>query len=153
MTPGPRPGVTVCMARSGSIGAESGVRRGVNMMHNHEQDSDPGVPATPFDEATDLIDEGDTEADMVQVDRLRMPPLKTMLILGAILVSPIFGLVFGLNFSLGVLAFAMTITTWMAWEGSKGLVPAQRAQLRKAAMLNGLVAVLVVVLLVVRLSV
>jgi hypothetical protein len=121
------------------------------MMQNHEQDDEPGVPSTPFDEATDLIDD-ETATDLIEVDRIRVPPLKAMLILGAILVSPIFGLVFGLNFSLGVLVFAMAITTWMAWEGSKGLVPAQAAQLRKAAMLNGLLAVLVLVLLVVRLS-
>jgi hypothetical protein len=121
-------------------------------MHNHQQDSDPVVPATPFDEATDLIDEDDSDADVIEVSRFRMPPLKAVLILGAILVSPIFGLVFGLDFSLGVLVVAMAITTWMAWEGSEGLVPAQAAQLRKAALLNGLLAVLVLLLLVVRLS-
>lgn len=120
------------------------------MTHDSGHREDSNEPTTPFDEATDLIDE-DGDEDLVQIDQVRMPPVKSLVFLGAILVSPIFGLVFGLNFALGVLVFAMVVTTWMAWEGSKRLVSTQALQLRKAAILNGVVAVVVLLLLVMRL--
>jgi hypothetical protein len=120
------------------------------MIHNNGHDDDPREPTTPFDEATDLIDETGGD-DLVKINRMRMPPLMSLVVLGAILVSPLFGLVFGLDFALAVLVVAMAVTTWIAWDGSKRLVPAQAAQLRKAAMLNAVVAVIVLLLLVMRL--
>lgn len=116
--------------------------------HNNGRDDDPIDQTTPFDEATDLIDEED--GDLVQINRVRVPSVKSLVFLGGILVSPLFGLLFGLNVALGVLVVAMVVTTWMAWEGSKQLVPAQAAQLRKAAILNAVVAVVVLLLLVLR---
>jgi hypothetical protein len=67
-----------------------------------------------------------------------------------ILLSPIFALVFGLDFALGVLVVAMVFTTWMAWEGANHVSAEQGVRLRRAAMLNGVVAVAVLALLILR---
>lgn len=113
---------------------------------------DTPEPMTPFDEATDLIDEGDDPGDGVTIDRLRMPPVPALMFLVAILLSPLFGLVFGLNFAMGVLVIAMAVTTWLAWEGANRLVPEQRDRLRMAAMMNAAVGVLVLLLLIARVT-
>lgn len=117
--------------------------------HGHGHDPDSIEPVTPFDEATDLLDD-DNSDDLMQIDRLRMPSAKALVILGAVLVSPLFGLVFGLDFALGVLVFAMAFTSWMAWDGASRLVPAQATMLRRAAALNALFAALILALLLVR---
>jgi hypothetical protein len=119
------------------------------MTHHNGRDDDPIAPTTPFDESTDLIDGRDD--DLVQIDRLRVPPAKSLLFLVAILLAPLMGLLFSLEFAMGVLVVAMAVTTWLAWDGATRLVPEQAAQLRKAAILNGVVAVIVLLLLVVRL--
>lgn len=119
------------------------------MTHINGRDDEPCEPTTPFDEATDLIDE-DKGDDLVQIEGIRLPPIQSILVLVAILISPLFGLFFSLEVALGVLVVAMCVTTWLAWEGASRLVPAQAAQLRKAAILNGVVAVIVLLLLVAR---
>lgn len=119
-------------------------------MTNHNGHNDePAAPRTPFDEATDLLD---SDEELMEIRGLRMPPVRALIILVAVVLSPLFGLAFGLNFALGVLVFAMGVTTWLAWEGSQRLVPEQADRLRKAAVLNGALAVVVLLLLVVRVS-
>jgi hypothetical protein len=49
-----------------------------------------------------------------------------------------------------VLVVAMGFTPWMAWEGASHVPEGQRERLRRAAMLNGVVAVAVLALLVLR---
>jgi hypothetical protein len=115
----------------------------------HSHDPDSIEPVTPFDEATDLMDDN-TDEVLLEIDRLRVPPPKTLAILGAILLSPLFALVFGLNFALGVLVVAMAFTSWMAWDGASGLVPAQAKMLRRTAALNAIFAFLILGLLLVR---
>ena len=119
------------------------------MAHHNGHDPDAIEPVTPFDEATDLLDDGDPD-DLIELDRLRMPPPKALIILAAILLSPLFGLVFGLEFALGVLVVAMVFTAWVAWEGASRLVPEQARVLRRAAMLNVIIAVLALGLLIAR---
>lgn len=94
----------------------------------------------------------DSDEELTEIRGLRMPPVRALVILVGIVLSPLFGLVFGLDFALAVLVFAMAVTTWLAWEGSKRLVPEQSDRLRKAAMLNGALAVVVLLLLVVRVT-
>lgn len=118
------------------------------MIHRNGHDPDAIEPVTPFDEATDLLD--DDNDDLIALDRLRMPSPKEFLILGGVLLSPLFGLVFGLNVALGVLVVAMAFTTWVAWDGAGRLVPEQATVLRRAAMLNAFIAVLALGLLIVR---
>lgn len=119
-------------------------------MTNHNGHyEEPKAPTTPFDEATDLVD---SDEELTEIRGLRMPPVRALVILVGIILSPLFGLVFGLDFALAVLVFAMAVTTWLAWEGSKRLVPEQSDRLRKAAMLNGALAVVVLLLLVVRVT-
>lgn len=111
---------------------------------------EPEHPITPFDEANDLQDPGTTEESGSSSRSWRGMSLKPVLLIIAVVLSPVFGLVFGLDFALGVLAVALTFTTWMAWEGAKDMEPEQGDRVRKAAMLNGALAVLAVVLIVVR---
>lgn len=118
-------------------------------IHHNGQEPDAIEPVTPFDEATDLLDE-DHPDDLIQLDRLRMPSPKEFVILGGVLLSPLFGLVFGLDFALGVLVVAMAFTTWLAWDGANRLVPEQATVLRRAAILNAVIAVLAFSLLIVR---
>jgi hypothetical protein len=119
--------------------------RHVKDRHNEET----VLPETPFDEVTDLV-EPDEEVHEPPERRFQLPALKPMIFVIAILLSPIFALVFGLDFALGVLVVAMGFTTWMAWEGASHVPEGQRERLRRAAMLNGVVAVAVLALLVLR---
>lgn len=115
---------------------------------NHH-DTDDELPETPFDEVTDLVGP-DEEVHERPGRRFQLPALKPMIFVVAVLLSPIFALVFGLDFALGVLVAAMAFTTWMAWEGANHVPAEQGARLRRAAMLNGLVAVAVLALLILR---
>lgn len=125
------------------------------MTHNNGRtpEHDAIEQTTPFDEATDLLDQDELpeqDDDLVRIDRISLPPPKTLVILIAILLSPVFGLVFGLDFALGVLVIAMAFTTWLVWDGASRFVPEQAAQLRRAAMANAVVALMALALLLVR---
>lgn len=123
--------------------------------HDHRNAADhPSIEqTTPFDEATDLIDEGDAGDgdDLMRIERISLPPAKTLVILVAIILSPLFALVFGLDVALGVLVIAMAFTTWLAWDGAGRLVPEQAALLRRAALVNAIIALMALALLIVRL--
>lgn len=116
---------------------------------HHESIEQP----TPFDEATDIIDEDDLagrEEGLVRLDRIGLPPVKVLVVLVGIVLSPVFALVFGLNAALLVLAVAMAVTTWLAWDGAGRLVPDQAALLQRAAMVNAVIALMALALLLVR---
>lgn len=116
-------------------------------MDRHQDDTH--LPETPFDEVIDLVDP-EEEIPEQPKRRFRLPLWKPLLLIIAVLLSPVFGLVIGLDFALGVLVVAMTFTTWMAWDGSNDLPPAEGKRLRTAAMLNGALALAVLTLLIVR---
>lgn len=118
--------------------------------HHHD---DAIEPTTPFDEATDLLDEEDLDASddgRVRIERITLPPPKTLAFLIAMLVAPLFALAFGLNAALGALVLAMAATTWLVWDGARRFVPEQAALLRRAALANAVVALMALALLLVR---
>lgn len=115
---------------------------------NPQRESDQ--PTTPFDEATDLQDPGTPEEPREPSPSRRTTSIKPVVLIIAVVLSPVFGLAFGLDFALGVLAAALFFTTWMAWEGAKDMEPDQGDRMRKAAMLNGALAVLAIGLILVR---
>jgi hypothetical protein len=121
------------------------------MTHHSGHDPDAIEPVTPFDEATDLLDE-EADDDLIQLDRLRIPSPKSLIVLAGVLLSPLFALLFGLNEALGVLVVAMVFTTWVAWDGASRLIPEQAKVLRRAALLNAAIAVLALGLLIVRIA-
>ncbi|HWV24723.1 MAG TPA: hypothetical protein VNZ58_11085 [Thermomicrobiales bacterium] len=103
------------------------------------------LPETPFDEATDIGE------DRSHVGRtFHLPSWKPLLFIVAVLLSPIAGLMFGLDVALGILVVAMAFTTWMAWEGARDVPVEDAIRLRRAAMLNGAVAVAGIVLIALR---
>lgn len=106
------------------------------------------LPETPFDETTDLVDA--RPAPEQRETSLRNPGWKPLVFIVAMVLSPLFGLVFGLDFALGVLAVALALTTWLAWSGAADLSPEQADRVRKAAILNGALAIGAVVVLVLR---
>lgn len=122
--------------------------------HHPAREHDEAIePTTPFDEATDLLDEEDLDPrddDLVRIDRIAVPPPKTLVILIAILLSPLFALVFGLDAALAVLVLAMAFTTWLVWDGAGRFVPGQARLLRRAALANAVVALMALALLLVR---
>ncbi len=107
------------------------------------------LPETPFDEATDLVGP-EEEVHEPPGRRLVLPSWKPLIFILAVMLAPVFGLAFGLDFALGVLVVAMAFTTWMAWEGSRELPYDEGNSLRRAAMLNGALALAVLALLVAR---
>lgn len=118
--------------------------------HHHD---DAIEPTTPFDEATDLLDEEDLDASddgRVRIERITLPPPKTLAFLIAMLVAPLFALAFGLNAALGALVLAMAATTWLVWDGARRFVPEQAALLRRSALANAVVALMALALLLVR---
>lgn len=116
-------------------------------MNRHDEDAE--LPETPFDEATDIVGP-EEEVHEPPGRRFRPPSWKPLVFILAVMLAPLFGLVFGLDFALGVLVVAMSFTTWMAWEGASELPPEERSRLRKAAVLNGVLALAVLALLVAR---
>jgi hypothetical protein len=121
--------------------------------HDRDRDPAPIEQPTPFDEATDLLEADDINrrsGAYAPARQVVIPPLRTLVILVAVLLSPLFGLVFGLDVALGVLVAAMAFTTWLAWEGASQLESAQASLLRRAAMVNALVALMALALLLVR---
>jgi hypothetical protein len=121
------------------------------MTHQSGHDPDAIEPVTPFDEATDLLEE-DPDDDLIKLDRLQMPSPKSLIVLAGVLLSPLFALLFGLEEALGVLVVAMAFTTWVAWDGASRLVPEQAKVLRRAAILNAAIAMLALGLLIVRVA-
>lgn len=123
------------------------------MTHHDRDDHESIGQTTPFDEATDILDaDDDASDDLMRIERIALPPAKSLVFLAAIVLSPVFALPFGLNAALAVLAFAMAFTTWLAWDGSRRLVPEQAALLRRAALVNGVLALMALALLLVRLT-
>lgn len=112
----------------------------------YERENGSGRPERPIDAARQAGD------DRVRPgkDRFRLPPWKPLVFITGVLLSPVAGLVFGMDFALGVLVLAMAFTSWMAWEGANHVAPEDAPRLRRAAMLNGVLAVAGVVLIVLR---
>jgi hypothetical protein len=65
----------------------------------------------------------------------------------AIVLAPFLALAFGLNAALGVLAVALAATAWLCWHAATASGPAMRSRLRVAAALNGVIALVVVLVL------
>lgn len=102
-------------------------------------------------ESADVRGMNDARERLMSIgDRLPAPPL---LLLGiSILIAPLLGLIISVEVALVVLVLALGFTTFLAWEFAKRAPEAKATALRKAAMLNWLLAMLALVLLVIRLT-
>ena len=83
-------------------------------------------------------------------ERERKINLKAFLMSVAVILAPFFALVFGIDAALFVLVLAMAFVTWVTWDGASRVAPAQRSKLRAAAAFNGVLALLVLGLLILR---
>jgi len=70
---------------------------------------------------------------------------------GAIVVAPFLALIFGLNAALLVMAIALSLTTYLVVLGARSVAPAVRGRMVATAILNGVLALLCVIVLIVRL--
>lgn len=97
----------------------------------------------------------EADKDRQREERLRRDQKVTMraaLFSLAIVIAPFLALLFSLDFALGVLAAALGFTTWLCWIGSQEVGPAVAGRLRAAAILNGVLGLVVAVILVLRLT-
>ncbi len=78
--------------------------------------------------------------------------LRALALTVAIVLSPFLALVFGLNAALGVLAVALAATAWLCWHAAGTVGPAVRGNLRTAAALNAVLALVVALVLALRLA-
>ncbi len=69
----------------------------------------------------------------------------------AIMLAPFLALAFGLNAALGVLAVALAATAYLCWHASGAVGPRERGRLRSFAALNGVLALVAALVLVLRL--
>lgn len=116
-------------------------------MNKHHDEAE--LPETPFDEATDLVGP-EEEIQEPPGRKFVLPSWKPLTFILGVMLAPVFGLTFGLDFALGVLVLAMAFTTWMAWEGAAELPPDEGKSLRRAAMLNAALALAGLALLIAR---
>lgn len=111
----------------------------------NQRGNDNEMPETPFDEATDIGEDRDHPGR-----RFELPSWKPLVFIVAVLLAPVAGLMFGLDVALGILVVAMAFTTWMAWEGAGHVAAEDAPRLRRAAMLNGAIALAGIVLIILR---
>jgi hypothetical protein len=89
--------------------------------------------------------------EMEAIRRQQVATIRAMLLTLAIVAAPFVALLYSLDLALGVLALALGFTTWLTWQASEQVGPAQRGRLRAGALLNAAMAVAAVVILVLRL--
>ena len=97
----------------------------------------------------------EAEKDRQDEEKLRREQKVTMraaLFSLAIVISPFLALIYSLDLALGVLAVALGFTTWLCWVGSQEVGPAIAGRLRTAAILNGVIGLVIVAILVLRLT-
>lgn len=91
--------------------------------------------------------------DRQEMDALRqrqVATIKAMLLTLAIVAAPFVALLYSLELALGVLAVALGATTWLTWQASEQVGPAQRGRMRAGAILNAVMMVAAIVILILR---
>ena len=83
-------------------------------------------------------------------ERERTVNFKAFLMSVGVILAPFLALIFGIDAALFVLALAMGFVTWLTWAGANHVAASQRTKLRAAAVFNGGLALLVLVLLILR---
>ena len=78
--------------------------------------------------------------------------LRAVALTAAIVLAPFLALAFGLNAALAVLAVALAATAWLCWHATSAVGPAARGNLRIAAALNAVLALVVALVLALRLT-
>ena len=90
------------------------------------------------------------EAAVAAMERDRRLNLRAFLMSVGVILAPFLALIFGIDAALFVLALAMFFTTWVTWSGADHVAPSLRSRLRAAAVFNGVLALLVLGLLLMR---
>ena len=93
-------------------------------------------------------------ADELQMEAIRRHNrvnFKALLMTLAIVIAPFLALLLSVELGLAVLAAGLLFSTWLTWMATAQVGPAQRTQLKGAAILNFCVFVVVVLVLVLRL--
>jgi hypothetical protein len=88
--------------------------------------------------------------EMDAIRRQQVATIKAMLLTLAIVAAPFVALLYSFELALGVLAVALGFTTWLTWQASETVGPAQRGRLRAGAVLNAAMMVAAIVILVLR---
>jgi hypothetical protein len=118
-------------------------------MNQHVNDSDNTVHSSHTWRQSAEAREEEVKAIAAQ-DRERKVNLKAFVMSIAVMFAPFFALLFGIDAALFVLALALFFTAWVAREASKRMAAAQRSKLRMAAMFNGVLGLVALVLLILR---
>ena len=66
--------------------------------------------------------------------------------------APFLALIYGLNIGLGVMTLALAATTYIAYDASRHVEPAQQPRIRTLAAVNATLALLCLAVLLVRVS-
>jgi hypothetical protein len=78
--------------------------------------------------------------------------MKAMVLTMAICIAPFLALPWGFTPALTVLGVALAFTTWLCWSGASMVGPASRGRLRTMAILNGVIAAVVFLVVWLRVS-
>ena len=89
--------------------------------------------------------------EMEAIRRRQIATIRAMLLTLAVVAAPFVALLYSVELALGVLAVALGFTTWLTWQASEALGPAQRGQLRAGAVLNAVMMLAAIAILVLRL--
>jgi hypothetical protein len=92
------------------------------------------------------------EKEMAAIQRARVVNLKAMGFTLAIVIAPFLALLYSMNLALAVLALALGLTTWLTWQTTGMVAAAHASRLKAAAVLNGLMTLVTVVILALRLT-
>lgn len=89
--------------------------------------------------------------EMDAIRRQQVATIKAMLLTLAVVAAPFVALLYSVELALGVLAVALGFTTWLTWQASTEVGPAQRGRLRAGAILNAVMMVGAIAILILRL--
>jgi hypothetical protein len=89
--------------------------------------------------------------EMEAIRKQQIATIKAMLLTLAIVAAPFVALLYSVELALGVLVAALGFTTWLTWQASEALGPAQRGRLRAGAALNAVMMLAALVILILRL--
>jgi hypothetical protein len=101
----------------------------------------------------DAIASKQDAANRAFAERNRSAMIKSMVITAGVVIAPFMALIFGLNAALGVLVLALAFTTIVTVGGARRAGTSLRTKLYTSALLNGVIAVVVAIFLLLRLSV
>jgi hypothetical protein len=88
--------------------------------------------------------------EMDAIRRQQVATIKAMLLTLAVVAAPFLALLYSVELALGVLAMALGFTTWLTWQASTAVGPAQRGRLRAGAVLNAAMMLGAIAILVLR---